>query len=90
MPQRRVTVASRIGLHARPAMLFAQAAAAQPVKVRIGRPGGAPVDASSVIWVLTLDVRHGEDVILTADGPAADQALDNLAAMLSQNLDRVV
>lgn len=90
MPDRRVTVASRIGLHARPAMLFAQAAAAAPVKVRIGRPGGKPVDASSVIWILTLDVRHGDDVILSAEGPAAEEALDNLAAMLSQNLDRVL
>jgi phosphocarrier protein len=71
-------------------MLFAQAAAAQPVKVRISRPGGSPVDATSVIWVLTLDVRHGDDVILSAEGPAAEQSLDNLAAMLSQNIDRVI
>ncbi len=90
MAERSVTVASRIGLHARPAMLFAQAAAAQPVKVRIGRPGGASVDATSVIRILTLDVRHGDEVVLTADGDAADESLDNLAAMLSQNLDRVI
>lgn len=90
MPERRVAVASRIGLHARPAMLFAQAAAAQPVQVRIARPGGRPVDASSVIWLLTLDVRHGDEVVLTADGEGADESLDNLVAMLSQNLDRVV
>jgi phosphocarrier protein len=33
MPERRVTVGSKVGLHARPAALFVQAAARQPVKV---------------------------------------------------------
>ena len=45
MPERLVTVGSSVGLHARPATLFVQAAAKQPVKVTIGRPGDEPVDA---------------------------------------------
>jgi phosphocarrier protein HPr len=88
MPERRVTVATPIGLHARPAMIFAQSAAAATVPVRIGRPGGESVDAASILSVLGLDVRGGEEVVLGADGEGADEALETLAALLSRNLDR--
>ncbi len=88
MPERRVRVASSIGLHARPAMMFAQAAAAQRISVTVARPGGAPVDATSVLLVLALDVRPGEEVVLAAEGAAAEQAMDALAALLESDLDR--
>lgn len=43
MPEKRVAVASKVGLHARPAALVAKAAAAQPVAVQIAKAGGTPV-----------------------------------------------
>jgi len=46
MAERSVTVGSKVGLHARPAMLFTQAVAASGAKVTISRPGAAGVDAS--------------------------------------------
>lgn len=82
MPSRTVTVASTVGLHARPAGLFAAEAAKQAVAVTIGKPGDEAVDARSVLSVLTLDVRHGDEVVLTADGDGADDALDALEALL--------
>jgi phosphocarrier protein len=88
MPERTVTVASSVGLHARPATIFVQAAAQQPVKVTIAKPGGDPVDARSVLFVLSLDVRGGEDVILAAEGDGAETALDELTALLSRDLDK--
>ncbi|HEY3258799.1 MAG TPA: HPr family phosphocarrier protein [Pseudonocardiaceae bacterium] len=88
MPERTVTVASSVGLHARPATIFVQAAAKQPVKVTIAKPGRPPVDARSVLSVLGLDVRGGQQVILAAEGDGADAALDNLSALLSRDLDK--
>jgi phosphocarrier protein HPr len=88
MPERKVTVASSVGLHARPATIFVQAAAKQPVKVTIAKPGGDPVDARSVLFVLSLDVRGGQEVVLAAEGDGADAALDQLAALLSRDLDK--
>ena len=82
MPTRTVTVASAVGLHARPAALFAAAAAKQAVPVTIGKPGDEAVDARSVLSVLTLDARHGDEVVLTAEGDGADDALDVLEALL--------
>jgi phosphocarrier protein len=87
MPQRTVTVASRHGLHARPAALFVKAAAAQPVPVRIGVPGGKAVDARSILGVLSLGVATGAEVVLEAEGEGAEQALDALAGLLAQDAD---
>ncbi len=87
MPERTVKVASSVGLHARPATLFVQAAAKQPVKVTIAKSGGDPVDARSILSVLGLDARNGEEVVLTADGEGDESALDELAALLERNLD---
>ncbi len=64
---RKVVVGSRVGLHARPAKLVAQEAAKQPVIVRIGKNGGDPVDARSLLSLLALGAKRGDEVILEAD-----------------------
>ena len=87
MPERTVTIGSRVGLHARPASLFVQAAAQLPVPVQVGKPGEDPVDARSILSVLSLDARGGEEIILLADGDGADAALDELAALVARDLD---
>ncbi len=89
MANRTVTIASRSGLHARPASQFVQAASAQQVPVTIA-PAGAPergVDATSILAVMTLGAKQGDRVILSADGENAAAALDQLAALLETNLD---
>jgi phosphocarrier protein len=87
MSQRTVAVASSVGLHARPAALFVQAATATGLSVRIGRAGDESVDARSILGVMALGAKHGEEVVLTADGDGADAALDELVALLSRDLD---
>jgi phosphocarrier protein len=67
--------------------LFVQAAARQPVKVKIAKPGGDPVDARSILLVLGLDARGGEEVILSAEGNGAEQALEELATVVATNHD---
>ena len=87
MPERRVVIGSKVGLHARPAAMFVQAAAKQPVKVTIAKVGGDPVDARSILSVLALDARGGDEVVLVAEGDGADQALEELAALVARDLD---
>jgi phosphocarrier protein HPr len=87
MPERRVVVGSKVGLHARPAALFVQAAARQPVRVTIAKDGKPPVDAKSILAVLGMDVRGGEEVILAAEGEGAEAALDDLAAVVAADHD---
>lgn len=84
---RRVVVGSKVGLHARPAALFVQAASRLPVRVTVAREGGDPVDARSILAVLGLDVRGGQEIVLAAEGDGAEQALDELAALAARDLD---
>jgi phosphocarrier protein HPr len=89
MSERTVTVASRSGLHARPAALFVKAAAAQPVPVKLRVGDGPAADARSILAILALRVGHGATVTLIApdDGADAEQALDTLADLLARDLD---
>lgn len=87
MAQRSVTIASRVGLHARPAAIFVQTVSGAGIPVLIGRPGDEPVDAASILGVMGLGAKHGEKVVLAADGDAAEQILDELVALLSRDLD---
>lgn len=87
MAERTVTIASSVGLHARPAALFVQAASESGLDIEIGRQGEDPVDATSILGVMALGAKHGEEVVLTADGDGADEALDALVDLLSQDLD---
>ena len=87
MPTRTVTIASSVGLHARPAALFVEAATNSGLDVEISRPGEDPVDATSILGVMALGAKHGEEVLLSADGDGADATLDSLVALLSRDLD---
>ncbi|TXN32042.1 HPr family phosphocarrier protein [Lacisediminihabitans profunda] len=88
MPERTVSVASSIGLHARPAALFSQAAAKAGVPVTITNAAGKTVNAASILGVLSLGVDHGDQVTIAADGEGADAALDILAQLLGRDLDK--
>lgn len=85
---RRVTIASAVGLHARPAAMFAKTAAGQSSPVTIakvvdGQPGGA-VDATSVLALMGLGAMHGDEVELAGDD---ESALAELAELLSSDHD---
>ena len=89
MPERTAKVASKVGLHARPAAIFVKAASEQPASVTIVKTGSGadPVDASSILGIMTLGAEFGDEVVLTSDGDGAEEALEALAALLATDLD---
>ena len=90
MPERTATVASRSGLHARPAALFAEAAGEQPVDVTIamqGQPEDEAMDAASILSLMTRGAAKGDVVVLRAEGDGAEAALDALVKLLETDLD---
>jgi phosphocarrier protein HPr len=88
MPERRAVVASKIGLHMRVAAEFARLAGRQlPVKVMVAKDGKDPVEARRMLDVLKLDVLGGQEVVLTADGDGAEQALDEMVAFVETDHD---
>jgi len=87
MASRNVVVASRVGLHARPASLFVQAVTATGLPVTIAKSGGDPVDARSILMVMGLAVGNNDEVTLAAEGDGADAALDQLVELLEVDHD---
>jgi phosphocarrier protein HPr len=84
MPSRTVTVGSRVGLHARPAALIAEAVGKAGVPVTLATPGGAPVDAGSALMIMTLGAKQGTEVVVSTDDPAV---LERVAGMVAEDLD---
>jgi len=90
MPERTATIASRSGLHARPAAIFAEAAGESPVEVTIamaGSPAEDALDAASILSLMTLGAAKGDVVVLRAEGDGSDAALDSLVTLLETDLD---
>lgn len=87
MASRTTTIASSVGLHARPAALFVKKADESGLDVQIARPGEDSVDATSILGVMALGAKHGEQVEITADGEGADAVLDELVTLLETDLD---
>ena len=88
MPSQTVTVASKVGLHARPASLLIKAAAAAGIPVTIGRVGETAVNAASMLSVLALGAKHGEEIEITVtDGEGADAILAELVDIVSTDHD---
>src|SRR5699024_956279 len=87
MAERTVTIASKTGLHARPAGIFAKAAEQQPATVTIEKPGGNAVQASSMLMLMTLGAAQGDEVTLRAEGEGAEESVNALAELLEKDLD---
>ena len=90
MAERTATIGSRVGLHARPAAIFAEAAGNTGIEVTIakeGEPLEEAMDASSILSLMSLGAEYGEKVILRADGPGAEEALDQLVTVLETDHD---
>ena len=82
MAEVTATVPEGVGLHARPAAMFVQAAGKAPMDITIGKPGEDSVNAKSILSVMGLGAKSGEEVVLTATGDGAEQILADLAAMI--------
>lgn len=83
--QRTITVVHHQGLHARPAALFVQAAKQFASRIVV-RKGRRTVDGKSIMGLLTLAARQGARISITAEGPDAHDALNQLADLLTHPL----
>jgi phosphoenolpyruvate-protein phosphotransferase len=79
--QRTVVITLRQGLHARPAALLARRAKSFGAQISLAAHGRI-ADARSVVAIMALGVRHGDELILRAEGNEAAQALASTLAGL--------
>ena len=87
-----LTLRNASGLHARPAALFIQAAAKFASKITVENLDRAtrPVDAKSILMVLTIGVGRGQRVRVMADGPDEAEAIAALESAIRAGLGEPV
>jgi len=85
MPEATVALLNASGLHARPAKIFARAAAATTADVTVSKDG-REVNGKSVLSVLTLDCHEGDEIVIRTEGEGADQALTELVRLVESGL----
>ncbi len=82
-----VRVGSKVGLHARPAATVVKAAAGLPAIVKIAKGDGNPVDARSLLSILSLGAGPDDEVTLTSEGDGAEESVKTLAELIASDLD---
>ena len=78
---RDVVVPNALGLHARAAARFVQAAGRFAAAIRVTR-GDRTVDGKSIMGVLLLAAARGTLLTIAAEGPDAESAVTELAALV--------
>ncbi len=87
-PIRRVIVVqNEQGLHARPAEMFVRLAQQFESKLEVVKEGYR-VEARSIMDLLTLGAAKGTELVLEADGPDAQEAVDALAKLVAEGFPR--
>ena len=84
--QARLTIVNRLGLHARPAMSFVDAANGFTSHITV-RKGDQVVDGKSIMQMMMLAATQGTELEITADGPDAAQAVAALRALVERKFD---
>jgi len=80
---RKVTIRNRLGLHARAAGKFRNLAEQFRSQISVIH-GRTTVDAKSVLGLMALEASQGTELILRAEGPDAEAALQALAGLIEQ------
>jgi phosphocarrier protein len=84
LSKKTVVVGSQVGLHARPASVIAEAAGEYDDEILLSVAGEEPVDASSVMLIMTLGAEKGTSVTVESDN---DEAVEKIAALIESDLD---
>lgn len=82
----KVTITNKLGLHARPAMSFADTAAQFKSDIHVIK-GGNKFDGKSIMNLMMLAATQGTELEITATGADADDALAALQKLVESNFD---
>jgi phosphocarrier protein HPr len=83
-----VTVANKLGLHARPATLFVQTAACAAADITVRRTDQQEaVDGKSVMQMMMLAATKGTKIEITARGADAKEAVARLVELVKSGFE---
>jgi len=81
--QTTVTIANRLGLHARPAMAFVDTANSFSSDITVAK-GEQTVDGKSIMQMMMLAAGPGTELTLRASGEDAEQAIEALEKLVAE------
>ena len=84
MQSTSIVVHNKVGLHARPAALFVQAAMLHQSKITVTN-GEKSGNAKSILGILSLGVQLNDKITINADGPDEMEALTALTKLVENN-----
>lgn len=82
MSEETVTVAPEEGLHARPGAQFVEMAQRFAAEVSVEK-GDRTANAKSLLAIMTLGARKGDEITIRAEGRDADEAVAALVELIS-------
>lgn len=85
MKEMRYVITDAQGIHARPAGMFVKVASAYPCKITMQK-GERKADAKGILGIMSLGVKQGEEIVITADGEQEDAAIEAIGTFLRENM----
>jgi phosphocarrier protein HPr len=84
-----IVVQHEVGLHARPAAQFVKLAAKYKAEIRVENltKGTNPVNAKSLISILSINVVRDDKIRITAEGENEQEALEALVDLIRRNFE---
>jgi len=77
-----IIITNRLGMHARPAMLFAEIAGKFAAVITVGHQDSEHVDAKSIMQLMMLAATEGTKLTINADGDDAEVAIRELVELV--------
>lgn len=83
MVEQKVIVRLKTGLQARPAALFVQEANRYVAEIYVQK-NDKKVNAKSIMGIMSLAIASGKEIVISADGNEAEQAVQSLVDFVSK------
>lgn len=85
MKEVRYVIKDELGIHARPAGLLVRITSKFNCDIKM-KKGTAVMDAKSILGIMGLGAKKGDEIIITFDGTDEAEASEKIKAFLLENL----
>lgn len=83
---REFVILNQYGVHARPAALFVKTASRYDSDIYVEKDGNR-VSGKSIMGLMTLEASKGSKIRVSAEGPDAEEAMNELQALVESKFD---
>ncbi|WP_462216850.1 HPr family phosphocarrier protein [Mycoplasmoides genitalium] len=85
MKKFQAVIKDTVGIHARPASILASEASKFKSELKLVAPSGVEGNIKSIINLMSLGIRHNDNITIKADGADEEEALAAIKACLEKN-----